>query len=146
MTHRSHSRLPRSGTRRWLVAAAGVALLGTLVPARTMVRTAFGQRRPQAATTTGSAVTGYEVLSYGMDVAAGNTGVIERACTSGKQPLGGGFYFPTANQISGPDVAVIESSPRTTASGTTGWRVVANNRTSSTQRMEVWVICATASL
>jgi hypothetical protein len=84
---------------------------------------------------------GYEVLSFGFDVAPGSTGVLEVACPAGKVPTGGGFHFPTSNSIAGPDVVVIESSPRVTTPGTTGWRVVANNRTATTQRMEVWVVC-----
>jgi hypothetical protein len=114
------------------------ALLGVLLPALTPPM-AFSQR-PNAG------LSGYEILSYGMDVVAGNTGVLERACTSGKKPLGGGFYFPGAAIVSDPgNVHVMESSPRVTTSGTTGWRVVAWNRTQSTQRMEVWVICGNAS-
>lgn len=145
MTHRSLARQFRSGSRRWLVAAAGVALLGTLLPARTLVRDAFGQRRPQEAVTS-PAISGYEVLSHGSDVAAGNSGVVERACTTGKRPLGGGFWFPGGSIVDDPgNIHVKESSPRTTAAGTTGWRVEVWNRTKSTQRIEVWVICATVS-
>lgn len=90
-------------------------------------------------------VSGYEVLSFGFDVVAGNTGVLEQACPGDKKPTGGGFYFPYSNLIVGPDVTVIESSPRVTVPNTNGWRVVANNRTGITQRMEVWVVCANAS-
>ena len=90
-------------------------------------------------------VSGYEVLSFGFDVVAGNTVVLEQACPGDKKPTGGGFHFPASNLIAGPDVIVIESSPRVTVPDTSGWRVVANNRTNITQRMEVWVVCADAS-
>jgi hypothetical protein len=114
------------------------ALLGVLLPALTPPM-AFGQR-PNAG------LSGYEILSTGMDVVAGNTGVLERPCSPGKKPLGGGFYFPGGAIVSDPgNIHVMESSPRVTTSGATGWRVVAWNRTQSTQRMEAWVICGNAS-
>ena len=130
---------------RWATAAALVAAVGLSVPLRLTIQSAASQQPRLRTNSTTGGLTGYEVLNYGMDVVAGNTGVMERACTAGKQPLGGGFYFPNSNQISGGDVVVIESSPRVTATGTTGWRVVANNRSSSTQRMEVYVICGYAA-
>jgi hypothetical protein len=69
--------------------------------------------------------------------------VLEQLCPAGKKPTGGGFFFPHSNLIAGGDVIVIESTPRVT-SGPFGWRVVANNRSNVTQRMEVWVVCAKA--
>ena len=125
----------------FLGACATIGLLSLFVPTRPIVNTASGQR-PRAI----AGVTGYEVLSYGVDVAVGNTGVLERACPPEKMPLGGGFYLPGAAIVSDPgNVHVMESSPRVTARGTAGWRVVAWNRSQDVQRVEVWVICAYAS-
>ena len=89
-------------------------------------------------------LSGYTVLSFGLDVVTGNTGVLEQACPAGTNPTGGGFNFPTSGAAI-EFVIGIESSPRVTVPGTTGWRVVANNRTAFTQRMEVWVACAVVS-
>lgn len=84
---------------------------------------------------------GYEIKSFGSDVVGGNTGVVEVLCSPGNRALGGGFQIGGGALITGPDVAVYESSPRVT-SGTDGWRLVAVNRGTDTRRFDVWVICA----
>ena len=83
----------------------------------------------------------YEIKTFGIDVVAGNTGVTEVLCSAGKQALGGGFKIGGGVLISGPDVAVYESSPRVT-SGKDGWRLEAANRGTSTRHFDVWAICA----
>jgi hypothetical protein len=127
----SSPRVTATGTTGWRVVANN--------------RTAVSQRMEAWVVCAKRTLPGYEVLSFGFDVAPGNTGVLEVACPAGKVPTGGGFNFPNSNSIAGPDVVVIESSPRVTVPGTTGWRVAANNRTNEVQRMEVWVVCAAIS-
>ena len=84
---------------------------------------------------------GYEQKTAGIDVVAGNTGVTEVLCSSGKKALGGGFKIGGGILISGADVAVYESSPRVT-SGTDGWRIEAANRGTTNRHFDVYVICA----
>lgn len=84
---------------------------------------------------------GYEIKSFGFDVAPDNQGIVEVLCPVGKRALGGGHKIGGGAGIVGPDVPVYESTPRVT-SGTDGWRVEAMNRTTDTRRIEAWVICA----
>jgi hypothetical protein len=84
---------------------------------------------------------GYEIKTAGITVVAGNTGVTEALCSSGKKALGGGFKIGGGILIAGPDIAVYESSPRVT-SGTDGWRLEAANRGTTARSFDVWVICA----
>ena len=82
----------------------------------------------------------YEMKSAQISVVGGNTGVVEVLCSSGKKALGGGFQIEGGVLITGPDVAVYESSPRVT-SGKDGWRLEATNRGTTTRMFNVWVVC-----
>ena len=84
---------------------------------------------------------GYELKTFGFDVATDNEGIVEVLCSAGKKVIGGGFQIGGGVPINGPDVYVYESSPRVT-SGTDGWRLDAMNRTGGTRRFDVYVICA----
>ena len=85
-----------------------------------------------------------EVKTAGIDVVAGNSGVVEVLCPAGKVALGGGFQIGGGVLIGGPDVAVYESSPRVTSGGVgaSGWRLEAANRGSDQRHFDVWVTCA----
>jgi hypothetical protein len=82
----------------------------------------------------------HEIKTAQINVVAGNTGVVEVLCSSGKKPLGGGFKIDGGVLAAGPDVAVYESTPRVT-SGTNGWRLEAANRGTTDRVFTVWVIC-----
>ena len=84
---------------------------------------------------------GYELKTFGFDVATDNEGIVEVLCSAGKKVIGGGFQIGGGVPINGPDVYVYESSPRVT-SGTDGWRLDAMNRTGASRRFDVYVICA----
>jgi hypothetical protein len=102
-------------------------------------------KAPTLAVSSRPSVSGYEVKTFGIDVASGNSGVVEVLCPLGKQALGGGFQIGGGVLISGPEVAVYESSPRPTSgpAGSSGWRLEAVNRGSDApRRFDVWVICA----
>jgi hypothetical protein len=76
----------------------------------------------------------YEIVSSVSDIGSGFMGIMEA--------VGGGFFID-GNPLSGPDVAVYESSPRVTSVlGGTGWRLAAVNRTADQLRYEVFAICA----
>jgi hypothetical protein len=84
----------------------------------------------------------YEIVSSVSDIGSGFMGIMEAVCPTGKKALGGGFFID-GNPLSGPDVAVYESSPRVTSVlGGTGWRLAAVNRTADQLRYEVFAICA----
>ena len=88
----------------------------------------------------GAAPPSHEIKTAQITVVAGNTGVVEALCSSGKKPLGGGFKIDGGILAAGPDVAVYESSPRST-SGPNGWRIEAANRGTTDRVFTVWVIC-----
>ena len=86
----------------------------------------------------------YEMVTFGIDVVSGNTGVVEVECPSPKKAMGGGFWIEGPILIEGADVAVYESSPRVTSGGnSSGWRLAAANRTAETRRFNVYALCAT---
>ena len=87
----------------------------------------------------------YEMVTFGIDVVSGNTGVVEVQCPSPKKATGGGFFIEGGILIEGADVAVYESSPRVTTggNGASGWRLAAANRTAETRRFNVYALCAT---
>jgi hypothetical protein len=89
--------------------------------------------------------TGYEIITVGTqnDVAGENLFVGEAACPAGKRALGGGFKSTPAALIGQPDIAVYESAPRVTVTGTTdGWRMEIMNRGSTPRHFDVYAICA----
>lgn len=94
----------------------------------------------QPTQSSGAAPPSHEIKTAQMNVVAGNTGVVEALCSSGKKPLGGGFKIDGGILAAGPDVAVYESSPRAT-SGPNGWRLEAANRGTTDRVFTVWVIC-----